>query len=76
MPRPRYLHIPKPVFIAHKKEFKNFLPTRLYTIASLYWEHETPINDIARDYEVTPTRIRQLLSVAREKMEKQGYVIS
>jgi len=75
MPKQRYLHIPKPVFIAHKTEFKSFLDTRLYTIASLYWEHETHINDIARDYEVTPTRIRQLLSVARENMEKQGYVI-
>lgn len=75
MPRTRYLHIPKPIFIAHKKEFKSFLTIRLYTIASLYWEHETHINDIAREYEVSGTRIRQLLWKARNKMEKQGYVV-
>jgi len=75
MPRERYLHIPKSVFVAHKKEFKAFLTIRLYTIASLYWEHETSIRDIAQQYEVSRTRIYQILAVAREKMVKEGYVI-
>ncbi|GGG25009.1 hypothetical protein GCM10011344_27090 [Dokdonia pacifica] len=75
MQKQRYLHIPKPLFIAHKKEFKTFLDTRLFTIASLYWEHETHINDIAREYEVSGTRIRQLLWKARERIKENKYRI-
>lgn len=59
------LYIPKPLFVNHKNEFKKLLDTRLYHIASLYWEHEMDIEDIATEYKISTTRIRQLLAKAK-----------
>ncbi len=70
------LFIPKGIFVAHKQDFKTFLDTRLFTIASLYWQYDTSINDIAKEYELSGTRIRQLLWKAREKIKDNGYNIN
>lgn len=69
------LNIPKQLFIAHKQDFKNLLDTRLFVIASLYWEYDTSINDIANKYGLSGTRIRQLLYVAKKRIKENGYTI-
>lgn len=69
------LYIPKPLFVTHKNEFKKLLDTRLYHIASLYWEHEMSIKDIAIEYKISITRIHQLLAKTRYIIEEEGYGI-
>ena len=75
MKKQRYLHIPKPVFIAHRQTFKKLFNIRKFAIASLYWEHETPIKEIAKTYDVSRTRIYQILAHIVEKMKKEGYTL-
>lgn len=69
------LYIPKPLFVTHKNEFKKLLDTRLYHIASLYWEQEMSIKDIATEYTISITRIRQLLFKAKFLFQEDGYKV-
>lgn len=76
MRKRNHYRIPKDKFIENKEAFKGLLGDRRFDILKLYTEKNMSYKEIAVIYEVSTTRINQIIAQCYYLIEKTGFKIN